>query len=308
MKRCPICALENQEVVATRDHGDKTTYRCNRCGKFTISGTAETLAQRSGKLAKLSGWLRERNDLDIEIPMLTTAFISDVIGNLPTYTVSEKQLKLMRALERRTEYPGQDIVILPDQDASIAWAENDKEFAFYIKSLSDRGLIQFSDPKLRTIGDPLYLLHVAPDGWELLEKARNDSSEKSQAFVAMSFDPAMRGIYTDAIARGIEDAGYRPYRVDSTPHLDRIDVKIIAEIRASRFLVADVTQQKAGVYYEAGFAHGLGIPVIWCVREDDLPNVHFDTRQYNHILWREVPELRDKLKNFILATIGRNAT
>jgi nucleoside 2-deoxyribosyltransferase len=70
-------------------------------------------------------------------------------------------------------------------------------------------------------------------------------------------------------------------------------------------MVADVTNQKSGVYYEAGFAHGLGIPVIWSVRHDDLKNVHFDTRQYNHIVWEDETDLRDKLKNFILATIGK---
>ena len=85
-------------------------------------------------------------------------------------------------------------------------------------------------------------------------------------------------------------------------------MKIIAEIRQSRFLIADVTQQKAGVYYEAGFAHGLGIPVIWCVREDELNNVHFDTRQYNHILWNSEKDLREKLETFIIATIGKHAT
>ena len=123
----------------------------------------------------------------------------------------------------------------------------------------------------------------------------------------MSFDEGLRSVYDNAIAPAIKSTGYRPYRVDAIPHLERIDVKIIAEIRQSRFLVADVTQQKAGVYYEAGFAHGLGIPVIWCVRKDDLDNVHFDTRQYNHVLWDTENELREQLENFILATIGTYA-
>ncbi len=58
-----------------------------------------------------------------------------------------------------------------------------------------------------------------------------------------------------------------------------------------------------GVYYEAGFAEGLGIPVIRTVRKDSLGELHFDTRQYNHIVYESQDELRVKLKNRIMATI-----
>lgn len=89
------------------------------------------------------------------------------------------------------------------------------------------------------------------------------------------------------------------------PHVDRIDTKIITEIKNSRFIVADVTEQKHGVYFEAGYALGLGLPVIWCVCKDHLPNVHFDTRQYNHIVWESEYDLKEQLYNFICAIIGK---
>jgi hypothetical protein len=53
----------------------------------------------------------------------------------------------------------------------------------------------------------------------------------------------------------------------------------------------------------AGFAMGLGIPVIWTVREDQIGQVHFDTRQYNHIVYDSAEDLRKKLHNRIAATI-----
>ena len=70
-------------------------------------------------------------------------------------------------------------------------------------------------------------------------------------------------------------------------------------------MVADVTQQKQGVYFEAGYALALNRPVIWCVREDDLCNVHFDTRQYNHIVWKTSEDLQENLYNLICAVIGK---
>lgn len=304
LKQCPICKLEDQKVLAERDYGDKVTYDCSRCGRYTISGTAEAVAERKDKSAELSGWIRERNILDIEIPMLTSSFLEEVVKTLPSYSPLEKQNKLLKAIELLTAYPGREVVLIPEHEVSLAWAENEEEFKYYIKSLMDRGLIEIPNAGRRTLSDPLYPMVITAAGWEHLEKEETNLASKIQAFVAMSFDKDLMPVYENAIAPAIESTGYRPYRVDSKPHLERIDAKIIAEIKNSRFVVADVTQQKAGVYYEAGFAHGLGIPVIWCVRHDDLDNVHFDTRQYNHILWETEDELKEQLRDVILATIG----
>jgi len=304
-KQCPICKLGNQNVLAERDYGDKVTYDCARCGKFTISGTAEAIAERKDKSAELSGWLRERNLLGVEIPMLTSSFLEEVIKTLPKYSPLEKQNKLLKALELLTAYPGKEVVLIPEHEVSLAWAQNKEEFEYYVKSLTDRGLIEIANPETRSFDDPLYPMVITAYGWEHLEQNEINLTEKTQGFVAMSFDKALLPVYENAIAPAIESTGYRPYRVDSKPHLERIDAKIISEIKNSRFIVADVTQQKAGVYYEAGYAHGLGIPVIWCVRRDDLDKVHFDTRQYNHILWENEEELKEKLHDVILATIGK---
>ena len=58
------------------------------------------------------------------------------------------------------------------------------------------------------------------------------------------------------------------------------------------------------VYFEAGYAIGLGLPVIWSVHEDDLRNVHFDTRQYNHIVWKDADDLEQQIYNRVSAVIG----
>jgi hypothetical protein len=40
------------------------------------------------------------------------------------------------------------------------------------------------------------------------------------------------------------------------------------------------------------------------VREDHLSSVHFDTRQYSHIVWKDEDDLYSKLFNRIRATIN----
>ena len=85
----------------------------------------------------------------------------------------------------------------------------------------------------------------------------------------------------------------------------KTQVTTVAEIRNSLFVVAEVTEHKRVVYFEAGYAIGRNLPVIWCVQKDDLDNVHFDTRHYNHVVWKTTDELKEKLYDMICALVGR---
>lgn len=123
-----------------------------------------------------------------------------------------------------------------------------------------------------------------------------------QAFVAMSFNPALNSAYSEGIKTALEACGYVPLRIDRVEHNDQIDDQIIAGIRTSGLLVADFTGHRPGVYFELGFAMGLGIKVIRTCREDEIDQAHFDTRQYNHIVWNTPGELRERLVARINAT------
>ena len=154
------------------------------------------------------------------------------------------------------------------------------------------------------------LYRISVEGHARLTELAGTETESSKAFVAMWFDESMGEVWDNAIRPGIEGAGYEAMRIDKKEHVGKIDDEIIAELRRARFVVADFTQGKdgprGGVYYEAGFAHGRDIPVIFSCREDAIEKVHFDTRQYNHIVWEmeKLDEFRDRLKTRISAVIG----
>jgi hypothetical protein len=61
-------------------------------------------------------------------------------------------------------------------------------------------------------------------------------------------------------------------------HINKIGDEIISQIRRSKFLIADFTGHRGGVYFEAGLAMGLGLLVFWTCRRDDLDKLHFDIR------------------------------
>jgi nucleoside 2-deoxyribosyltransferase len=136
---------------------------------------------------------------------------------------------------------------------------------------------------------------------------RAGTPESQIGFCAMWFADDIKSLWTEAIQPAIRAAGFEAKRIDLHEHSNRIDDEIVAMIRRSRFLVADFTGQRGGVYFEAGYALGLGLRVIWLCREDELNNIHFDTRQYNFIVWKagEYADLAKRLQNRIEATLGR---
>ena len=121
----------------------------------------------------------------------------------------------------------------------------------------------------------------------------------------MSYDPSLDSVFDDAIVPALEtDCRYVVNRVDRTPHNDDITDRILAGIRGAQFVVADFTLQRQGVYYEAGFAEGLGRTVIRTCRDADFYQLHFDTRQFSHLKWSTPDDLRVMLAEHVLATIG----
>ena len=187
---------------------------------------------------------------------------------------------------------------------AMAWSESISvdEMQYLLDYIVDRAWLDRNEKEV----PEGYVITVK--GYERIEELKTVNTESSQAFVAMWMHNSLDGAWEHGIEPGIRDAGYKALRIDRKEHNDKIDDQIIAEIKRSRFVVADFAQGKdgarGGVYFEAGFAKGLGIEVIFTCRQDLKKVIHFDTRQYNHIFWQEPEELRKKLANRISATVG----
>lgn len=302
---CFICKLEYQRKTNALETG-KSIIECERCGTYVISNVLTTIYSDKNNPINpvLIAWIRDLHERGTDPPEITQDLLLNGKSDLPNYSPTQKTLILLRNISQITSYPGHGVIIAPDRDYPLAWAANEDELIYYLESLSERNLLATTEthPKISKI---INVLKITADGWEFLEKNERVGIISNQAFVAMSFSPALKSILKDAICGGIKNAGYNAYVMGNKPHAERIDVKIMAEIKNSRFLVADVTEQKQGVYFEAGYALGLGLPVIWSCRKDDLANAHFDTRQYNHILWETPEDLEEQLYDFVCTVIGK---
>lgn len=298
---CPVChyTLNMNSVSARVLMANGTAgYECERCGPFMLAEEVR-LEREAEPQWRLSAWIRERYENRLAPSMITPATL-DMVNSLPPNSLLQKQRLLLRAIERRTGYGGQIVQLSAERDYPVAWARNVAKFEYLLDGLVERGLIDCQRQTATLMRD----VSIQLNGWDLLETLADQPIFSDRAFIAMSFDSKLEDVWAAGIKPAVERAGFKPLRVDKDQHIDRIDAKIINEISDSHFVVADVTQQRQGVYFEAGFALGLGRPVIWSVRQDDLEKVHFDTRQYRHIVWSSPADLQEQLYELIRAVIG----
>ena len=186
--------------------------------------------------------------------------------------------------------------------AAVSESVESAEVFFILKYLSERKWIM--DDGIRAGRSHCV---VTVEGYaKVAEQEVNPRSD--QVFVAMWFDDSMVDVRENGIKSAILNTGYTPRLIDEKPDVDKIDDEIIGEIRRSRFLIADFTYGdkgiRGGVYYEAGFALGLGLEVIRSCRADQIADLHFDVNHHYHIAWDTPEELREGLESRILALVG----
>ncbi|WP_141237063.1 hypothetical protein [Sphingopyxis sp. GW247-27LB] len=322
MNSCPIWGTPAQRIAGYEGRDGIAVDSPRAGGKFFISHSAKMNLQNSDDSlrAKVSFEIVRHNYIS-SIPEISTGTIEALAST--QLKVTDRSVWLLRFLVKRSKHLGEildhfSVVDTQSNDTFFyigrklgpgaaelfAWSgsvETD-EVIFLLDILQERGAVRLADDQ------PIPKITVMAKGYDEVSPA-GSNGEHEQAFVAMWFDNSMLEPYELGIETAVRSAGYRPMRIDRKEHVNKIDDEIIAEIRRSRFLVADFTSQPAsprgGVYFEAGFALALGKPVIWTCREDLIEHVHFDTRQFNHIVWADPAQLRDRLLNRILAVLGQ---
>jgi hypothetical protein len=292
--QCPLC----RENSATCPEPMSPTYQvdCENCGKYQLTFPANRELEADDETSfYLGSWVFSQNQIGV-LPRIDTA----VLTSFRTYARPNVQ-------KRAELYLGQAIRLLGGRLT---------------------GRVRIDDPTLRVVSwsfhrEDLHALanylvglgaiwrQEGTDNYQLVTKAHvlydqmaNTRATSGQAFVAMWFDAKLKEAYDLGFKEAICAAGYDPLRIDRKEHEGKIDDQIIAEIRRSAFLVADFTGHRGGVYYEAGFAHGLGRRVIFACNREDIKNLHFDVRQYNTILWECPADIVMPLQNRILALFG----
>jgi nucleoside 2-deoxyribosyltransferase len=305
---CPIWKTSAQILENAGDYQVVDSPRAG--GKYWISGTAiaqvGSLTDNAKRL--LTTWICEQRQAGLEAPKVQSNIVA-LIKSRQVLPVMSRMVAALKYLAVHITQLGDRLNFGDDQDLHTmrllaeTESKNAGEVFEIFQMLENTGLVNGSF----FIGGG-GAVRPTVRGWQELDNLRKPRIDSSQAFVAMWFNDQTTDAYVKGIEPAIGMAGYKSVRIDKKEHNNKIDDEIISEIRRSRFLIADFTCEpknvRGGVYYEAGFAMGLGIPVIWTCKDTSLNDLHFDTRQYSHIIWQAPADLFEQLKNRIGATIG----
>lgn len=293
---CLMCD-EPVELGGSNVFTPEYTVRCRRCGEYGISRIFGSAPHIPSELRVcISAATRQASELGKPILLQR--------GNLVSIAVPHQNVRVMVKVEKALRYvaakcgqPGKSTLIEPQFDYPVADCSEPSEFVAYLTHLQEKSFLQKHSQGNRWDVEPTI------DGWQYLEPRVPVGGIPGRCFVAMSFDASLDEAYELGIKPALIGCGFEVICMKEIPTNEGITDRILAEIRLAQFVVADVTGQRGGVYFEGGFAKGLGRKVIWCCRRDDLPQVHFDIRHFGHVLWETVEDLKDKLTASIRANI-----
>jgi hypothetical protein len=133
-----------------------------------------------------------------------------------------------------------------------------------------------------------------------------DIADPRLCFVIMSFSrkPLLADFYEKAVKPTIEKLGYRCERVDEQQFNGRITERIYRNLRAARFVVADLTEARPNCYYELGVAHALRKEVIHLAYSEDPDAIQFDVKDFNFIIYSRIDDLAFSIRERVLGTVG----
>jgi nucleoside 2-deoxyribosyltransferase len=118
------------------------------------------------------------------------------------------------------------------------------------------------------------------------------SVDEKLVFVVISFDASMDPAF-EAICAAAKACGLVAKRVKDVLGDYRITDKMLAMIASARFIVADLSLERPNVYFELGYARGLGKRVITILR--DGSSAHFDVQDWQYLAYADSRPLEKDL-------------
>jgi hypothetical protein len=249
-------------------------------------------------------------------PIINSYMLEAVLRETVLPTPQGQLENLILWLGQKEPFAGRRINVA-DEAISAVGAVDHTGLCFIAKHALSQGLIDGKYIPRSDKAEPdcdLLQVSLTFAGWSLFEELKRGRSQSKTAFMAMQFgDPELDQIFASYFRPATEATGFQLKRVDEAQPAGLIDDRLRIEIRTARFLIADLSHHNRGAYWEAGYAEGLGKPVIYTCKKDVFENktegTHFDTSHHLTIVWNpdDPSDAADRLKNTIRATIPEEA-
>ena len=302
MPNCPLC--KNSVVRARQLAKPMYFVECLSCGRFHISLEGYEDALPRGLLpGKISAWTRLEHEAG-RLAEVTDELLLNPPKIFDGLSVESKIIRALQTIAQKWPVPG----------ANVDWKTNDwplycdtgvEEVSWIFNSLKSRNFLETTTVTVegRILSKKSFLTSKA---WAELEAAKTKYQQHNLCLVAMRFLPGLDPLLK-AMKRACNRAGYECKTVATDPHADNIDNRLIDLLNRCRFVISDFTDESPNVYFEAGYARGMGKPVIWTRRAGQ--KVAFDTKQFYFIDWQDSDwaKFESELEISIGAVVGRLA-
>ena len=184
------------------------------------------------------------------------------------------------------------------------------EFALQlVEDLKERNVLIYRVSPM--VGDPSREYNLTLDGWEQYEAEKRGGFDGNYGFLAMQFDDSdLDPFVKDVVKPAVKDAtGYDLVDMRDVSKAGIIDNIMRVRIRDAKFVIADLTHGNNGAYWEAGYAEGLGKPVIYiCEKEkfESKDGTHFDTNHCTTVFWSKSRDNDEDFRQKLTATLRRS--
>ena len=327
---CIFCE-ENKATRAIQD--GKYYYDCPRCGKYEYISSEHSnihsfLYNKNEELKKIvnefciyaneedvfktycSFVLHEKHQGKDFSVTITSDFVKKLTEEYRAFDIMEQIDNFIYWLCSTSDHTGTDLRVLYDNDAFRFYnhifphfgCTSVDNFCNLLEMLEDDGYLC---KKQREQG---YFYSPTIKAYKLYEELKKGKKATNKAFLALRFEGDLSKNFKKELKEAVSQTGFILSTVDEKPLAGLIDDKIKLDIRNSRFVIADLTDENNGAYWEAGFAEGMGKPVIYMCRDDIMNNAekkpHFDVSHHQCIIWLadKFEEAMKKLKNTIRYT------
>lgn len=294
--RCPICEGRFDGICWERPTSrDATAFECETCGSFEISRTA------------LVDSFEPRRVNDLEAAVLThkvrlaqgsgtrPIVLSHMIEALRAEQLpspSRQVVSLLRLMGDGLQATGRAFTL--DEATGALIGVSTKEALYrLLDAMTEKGLIKKVGRRSRerlhggTVDE--FTWDLSLDGWDRYEAERHGSAGGDYGFIAMKFgDTVLDRYVTEILKPGVAShLNFQVVDLRDVPRAGVIDNIMRAQIRDAAFVIVDLTHDNFGAYWEAGYAEGLGKPVVYICEKAkfDVAKTHFDTNHCTTVLW-----------------------
>jgi len=294
MKRCLFC----DQIVPIRLQDEYEWYDSCYCAIGQSYGLrsdsyesfhALSYQAKAQNFPILSAYIRELTDCGETVTLSIDDM--DTIRNSPRVptTIEDKGNRLLHYLHRHSKGPNEPVIIHQlSVRYNLTYSPNLQEMIYIIETLKELKLIERAGSTLK----------LTDKGWA--QAAATTWGQRLKPCVVLHpEEEGLREEWIENVFPKIEQCGYLPRKAEPLLRESYNDT-IMRLVTDSKLLIADLTIPSPDVYYAAGYARGLQIPVIWTVRQSEAARVAAQFKQIRPVIWTEAEQLADMLQQHLV--------